>query len=176
MAVQVIFPLAPGVTHPFSLEGGQAAPTAPTLPDISGFDGEELAIAVVSVASAVSGSNPSPDTSSTVHSIRPDATTGPAAAYGPWSLLSPRQAQGVKRARPAAPQNPAPHKEKQVSVKHPRRPPGHKHGRGAGKGRGLHLVSGEPHFADMHPAWQAIRRTGRQQSKAVHRDLSSVPA
>jgi hypothetical protein len=52
----------------------------------------------------------------------------------------------------------------------------HVHGRGAGKGRGLHPLTGEPRFDDMHPSWQAKRRASARQGKAVHRALREPPA
>jgi len=52
----------------------------------------------------------------------------------------------------------------------------HVHGRGAGKGRGLHPLTGEPRFDDMHPSWQARRRASARQAKAVHRALREPPA
>ena len=172
---QVIFPLAPGVNHSFSLEGGEAAPTAPTLPDVSKLPTAEIDETVLSVAQAADTTN-SP--SSTPSKADAPVTNTAAAAYGPWSLLSPGQARVRKRSRApvhsVTPQlRTAP---PAAQPKFPRRPPTHKHGRGAGKGRGLHPVSGEPHFVDMHPSWQAIRRANRRQHKAVKRDLSDFPA
>ncbi len=164
---QVIFPLAPGVTHPFSLEGGEAAPTAPTLPDISKLPQDEIAEAVLAIAKSEAPSSPSTTPSSQQH---PDESA--AAAYGPWSLLSPGQAKIRKRAR-VVPNTVTPQlRSAPAPSQHKRRPATHKHGRGAGKGRDLHPLSGEPHFADMHPSWQAIRRIGRRQAKAVKRDLT----
>lgn len=45
-----------------------------------------------------------------------------------------------------------------------------KHGRGAGRGRGLDF-RGEPKFDDMHPSWQAKRRAARRQVKLVTKAL-----
>ena len=48
------------------------------------------------------------------------------------------------------------------------------HGRGAGADRGLDH-HGEPKFVDMHPSWQAKRREGRRELKAVTRALRKEP-
>ena len=168
---QVIFPLAPGVTHPFSLEGGEAAPTAPTLPDISKLPTDEIAEAVLSIAHVSDNSSAS---SSTPMKSSSASSLPAAAAYGPWSLLSPGQARVRKRSR-APIQSVTPQLRNATAPAGPkfhRRPPTHKHGRGAGKGRGLHPVSGEPQFVDMHPSWQASRRQNRRQNKTAKRDLS----
>lgn len=51
----------------------------------------------------------------------------------------------------------------------------HPHGRGAGRGRGLG-PSGEPAFADLHPSWEAKRRTARREAKTVSKRLRALQA
>lgn len=54
-------------------------------------------------------------------------------------------------------------------------PSSKKHGRGAGKGRGLDF-RGEPKFDQMHPSWQAKRKAQRRQLKIVTKALRAGQA
>ena len=164
----VIFPLAPGVTHPFSLEDGVAAPTLPSLPDLQAVQGvgSDAAATLQAVASAAE---------SELAQSPPSA----AAAFGPWSLFSPRRAKKRPRAVDTLQQGgvtPAAAARAQRQAAAAARRVSHPHGRGAGKGRGLHPASGEPLFVDLHPSWQARRQIRGRQRKAVRRDLAQAVA
>jgi hypothetical protein len=51
---------------------------------------------------------------------------------------------------------------------------GKRHGRGAGKGRGLTYL-GEPAFDDLHPAWRAKRQLARREAKVMTKALRRGP-
>jgi hypothetical protein len=57
-----------------------------------------------------------------------------------------------------------------------RKKEGKVHGRGAGKGRGLHPFTGEPKFEEKHPSWQAHTRAGNRQAKLITKALRSKPS